>query len=164
MFCPKSCRHKLVISTSFWSWLLKASSILTSLKYVALLFSFVNVLWVCWLFIRLLGFVFWSLWFRMMSFFVFVLDAIFCGTHFFIFQDTVWLDKSFDVFLVVPFISSSGLAIVAECVVGVLTVHETSGCWILVFMILKYVFFCVHPWCDFLWYNFFHFPGQCVAS
>ena len=24
-------------------------------------------------------------------FFVFVLDAIFCGTNFFIFQDTVWL-------------------------------------------------------------------------
>ena len=29
-----------------------------------------------------------------MSFFVFVLDAIFCGTNFFIFQDTVWLVKS----------------------------------------------------------------------
>ena len=27
-------------------------------------------------------------------FFVFVLDAIFCGTNFFIFQDTVWLVKS----------------------------------------------------------------------
>ena len=27
-------------------------------------------------------------------FFVFVLDAIFCGTIFFIFQDTVWLVKS----------------------------------------------------------------------
>ena len=26
--------------------------------------------------------------------FVFVLDAIFCGTNFFIFQDTVWLVKS----------------------------------------------------------------------
>ena len=28
-------------------------------------------------------------------FFVFVLDAIFCGTNFLIFQDTVWLVKSF---------------------------------------------------------------------
>ena len=28
------------------------------------------------------------------AFFVFVLDAIFCGTSFFIFQDTVWLVKS----------------------------------------------------------------------
>ena len=27
-------------------------------------------------------------------FFLFVLDAIFCGTNFFIFQDTVWLVKS----------------------------------------------------------------------
>ena len=27
-------------------------------------------------------------------FFVFVLDAIFCGTNCFIFQDTVWLVKS----------------------------------------------------------------------
>ena len=27
-------------------------------------------------------------------FFVFVLDAIFCGIYFFIFQDTVWLAKS----------------------------------------------------------------------
>ena len=27
-------------------------------------------------------------------FFVFVLDAIFCGTNFFIFQDTKWLVKS----------------------------------------------------------------------
>ena len=26
-------------------------------------------------------------------FFVFVLDAIFCGTNFFVFQDSVWLDK-----------------------------------------------------------------------
>ena len=43
----KSCRHKLVVSTSFWSWLLKASSFLTSLKYAALLFSIVNALWVC---------------------------------------------------------------------------------------------------------------------
>ena len=42
----KSC-HKLVVSTRFWSWLLNASSVLTSLKYAALLFWFVNALWVC---------------------------------------------------------------------------------------------------------------------
>ena len=35
----KSCRHKLVVSTSFWSWLLNVSSVLTSLKYAALLFG-----------------------------------------------------------------------------------------------------------------------------
>ena len=28
----KSCRHKLVVSTSFWYWLLNVSSVLTSLK------------------------------------------------------------------------------------------------------------------------------------
>ena len=41
-----------------------------------------------------LSFWFWSLYFWELSFFVFVLDAIFCGTNFFIFQDTVWLVKS----------------------------------------------------------------------
>ena len=44
LFCgnflsEKSCRHKLVVSTSFWSWLLNVSSVLTSLKYAALLFG-----------------------------------------------------------------------------------------------------------------------------
>ena len=33
----KSC-HKLVVSTSFWSWLLNVSSVLTSLKYTATIF------------------------------------------------------------------------------------------------------------------------------
>ena len=90
----ESCRHKLVVSTSFWSWLPNAFSVLTSLKFAAQLFSFVKALWVCWMLMRLLGFGFWSLWFWKMSFFVFVLDAIFCGTSFFVFQDTVWLVKS----------------------------------------------------------------------
>ena len=34
-----SCRHKLVVSTSFWSWLLNISSVLTSLKYTATFFG-----------------------------------------------------------------------------------------------------------------------------
>ena len=34
----KGCRHKLVVSTSFWSWLLNVSSVLTSLKYTATIF------------------------------------------------------------------------------------------------------------------------------
>ena len=42
----KSCRHKLVVSTSFWSWLLNVSSVLTSLKYTATVFWVVNALWV----------------------------------------------------------------------------------------------------------------------
>ena len=46
--------------------------------------------------------------------FVFILDAIFFGKFFFIFQDSVWLVKNLDVFIVVPFINSTGLAIVAE--------------------------------------------------
>ena len=39
---------------------------------------------------------FWILVFMFLKYvyFVFVLDAIFCGTHFFIVQDTVWLVKS----------------------------------------------------------------------
>ena len=37
-FTEKSCRHKLVVSTSFWSWLLNVSSVLTSLKYTATIF------------------------------------------------------------------------------------------------------------------------------
>ena len=42
----QSCRHKLVVSTSFWSWLLNVSSVLTSLKYTATLFWVVNASWV----------------------------------------------------------------------------------------------------------------------
>ena len=41
---------------------------------------------------------FWILVFMFLKyvfFFVFVLDAIFCGTNFFIFQDSVWLVKKF---------------------------------------------------------------------
>ena len=36
----ESCPHKLVVSTSFWSWLLNISSVLTSLKYTATFFGF----------------------------------------------------------------------------------------------------------------------------
>ena len=43
----KSCRHKLVVSTSFWHWLLNVSSALTSLKNTATLFWVVIALWVC---------------------------------------------------------------------------------------------------------------------
>ena len=45
-FSEKSC-HKLVVSTSFWSWLLNVSSLLTSLKYTAIFFWVLNALWVC---------------------------------------------------------------------------------------------------------------------
>ena len=45
IFCPKICRHKLVVSTSFWSWLLNVSSVLTSLKFTDPLFWVFNALW-----------------------------------------------------------------------------------------------------------------------
>ena len=35
----ENCRHKLVVSTSLWCWLLNFSSILTSLKYTATVFG-----------------------------------------------------------------------------------------------------------------------------
>ena len=89
----ESCRHKMVVSTSFWSRLLNVPSVLTSLKYTATVFLVVNTLRVCWQFLGVLCLWFWSLCFWNMSFFVFVLDAIFCGTNFFIFQDSVWLVK-----------------------------------------------------------------------
>ena len=47
----KSCRHKLVVSTGFWSWLLNLSSVFTSLKNTATIFlkffRVFNALWVC---------------------------------------------------------------------------------------------------------------------
>ena len=86
----KSC-HKLVVSTSFWSWLLNASSVLTSLKYAALLFWFVNALWVCWLLMGFLDFgnyVSETCLFLCSSFVRF-----FVVQFFFIFEDSVWLVK-----------------------------------------------------------------------
>ena len=39
IFFPlKSCRYKLVVSTSFWSWLLNVSSVLTTKKYTVTVF------------------------------------------------------------------------------------------------------------------------------
>ena len=43
----KSCRHKLVVSISFWYWLLNASSVLTSLKNTATVFWVVIALGIC---------------------------------------------------------------------------------------------------------------------
>ena len=40
----ESCRNKLVVSTSFGSWLLNVSSVLTSLKYTGTVFWVVNAL------------------------------------------------------------------------------------------------------------------------
>ena len=89
----KCCRHKLVVSTSFWSWLLNVSSVLTSLRYTATIFLG------CYCVLSMMtvhgSFMFLILVFMFLKyvFFVFILDAIFCGTIFFIFQDSVWLVK-----------------------------------------------------------------------
>ena len=88
----KNCRHKFVVSTSFWHWLLNFSSVLTSLKYTATLlwivnaFEYADVSWEFW--VLILVFVFLKY-----DFFVFILFAIFCGTNFFIFQNSVCLVK-----------------------------------------------------------------------
>ena len=42
-----SCRHKSVVSTSFWYWLLIVPSVFTSLKYTTTFFWFVYALWIC---------------------------------------------------------------------------------------------------------------------
>ena len=47
-------------------------------------------------------------------FFVFILDAIFCGTNFLIFQEIFGLVKSSCCSFFVPFSSSTGLVLVAE--------------------------------------------------
>ena len=49
-----------------------------------------------------------------MSFFVFIFDAIFGGSCFFVFQEARGFLRNLDVFIVVPLINSTGLAIVAE--------------------------------------------------
>ena len=94
-FCPKkSCRHKLLVSTSFWYWHLNISSVLTSLKHTVTIFWVANEMWVCYWLMVVLSVSFWSLCYWNMSLFVFILDAIFCGTiFFFIFQDSFWLVK-----------------------------------------------------------------------
>ena len=94
IWAEKSCRHKLIVSTNFWSWLLNVSSVITSLKYTATFFGLLMLCgysdgsWEFWVSILV---------FMLMKdvFFVFTLDAIFCGTNFFIFQDSVWLVKKY---------------------------------------------------------------------
>ena len=89
----ESCRHKLVVSTSFWSWLLNVSSVLTSLKYAALLFWFVNALWVWWPSCDFWAFVFGFYASEICHFLCLSLMRCFVVQIFFIFQDTVWLVK-----------------------------------------------------------------------
>ena len=45
-FLSEKICHKLVVSTSFWSWLLNVSSVWTSLKLTATIFWVFNALWV----------------------------------------------------------------------------------------------------------------------
>ena len=110
----KSCRDKLVVSTSFLSWLLNVSPVLTSLKYTATFFvvlvrcGFADRSWEYYVFdfglyvSEICHFLCLSL---MRSFVVqiFSFSRTLCG-----------LLSHLDVFIVVPFLISTGLAIVAE--------------------------------------------------
>ena len=88
----KKC-HKLVVSTSFWSWLLNVSSVLTSLKITATHFWVDIALWVGWKFMWTLCFWFWSLCFWNMSFLCSYLMRFFV-VLFFSFSRTVWQVKT----------------------------------------------------------------------
>ena len=113
-FSEKSCRYKLVVFTSFWSWLVNVSSILTSLKYTATFFGVVNALWVCWQFMGALSFNFHLCFSEICHFLCLSLMRSFVVHFFSFFRIFCGYLSHLDVFIVVPFISSSGLAIVAE--------------------------------------------------
>ena len=89
----KGCRHKLVVSSSFWSWLLNVSSVLTSLSYTALFFGLLMRFEYTDGSLEFWVFDFGIYVSEICLFFVFILDALFYGTFFFIFQDSVWLVK-----------------------------------------------------------------------
>ena len=102
---------------------------------------------------------FWMLFlcFWYMSFFVFILDAIFLWYSFFQFSEHC-VASGLGYWMVLQFWhlwSTQRRFLVFQCVVVMLKVHESTKFLTLDFMFLKYVFFCVHPWCNFLWYNFF---------
>ena len=88
----ESC-HKLVVSTSFWSWLLNASSVLTSLKYTATFFGllmrcgYAGCSWEFW------GLDFGVYFSEICLFLCSSLMQFFVVQFFFIFQDSVWLIK-----------------------------------------------------------------------
>ena len=75
----------MVVSTSFWSWLLNVSSVLTSLNYTAMFFWLLICCgnaegsWSC-------EFLILDLMFLKYVFFVLTLDAIFCGKIFSFFR------------------------------------------------------------------------------
>ena len=88
-----SCCHKLLVSTSFfWSWLLNDLQFShlwnTQRGFFGLLMrcGYAGGPWEFW--VSILVFMFMK-----NVFFVFILDAIFCATNFFISQDSLWLVK-----------------------------------------------------------------------
>ena len=89
-----SLSERVVVSTSFWSWLLNVSSVLTSLKYTAAICLGCSCVWGLLIVHGCTKFLILVLMFLKYVFFVLVLDAIFSATNFFIFQDIVWLVKS----------------------------------------------------------------------
>ena len=97
----KSCRHKLVVSISFWSWLLSASSVLTSLEYAALLFS---LLMRCWY-----ADCSWDFWVLDFVIYVSEICLFLCSSlmRFFVVQICSFSRTTFDEFIVDPIINST---------------------------------------------------------
>ena len=100
-----------------------------------------------------LVFFFWN-----KSFFVFILLWY---NFFLIFQDTVWQLSHLDVFIVVPFISSTGLVIIAEAEMGrgdflsekscrhKLVVSTSFWSWLLKFLQFWHLWKTQRPFCGF---------------
>ena len=80
-------------------------------------FWVVIALWFCWRFMVVLSFWFWNFcFFEFLEyvFFLFILDATFCGTIFFHFSGNCVASQVILMFIVAQFISSTGLVVVAE--------------------------------------------------
>ena len=95
-FSEKSCHYKLVVSTSFWSWLLNVSSVLTIKKiHSDNCFWFVKALWTFWWLMGVLCFLFYFYDSEISHFLcLFLMRSFVVQVFFFIFQDIVWLVKS----------------------------------------------------------------------
>ena len=99
-------------------------------------FWVVIALWFCWRFMVVLSFWFWNFcFFEFLEyvFFLFILDATFCGTIFFHFSGNCAASQVILMFIVAQFISSTGLVVVAEanfrCGFFFVRKKLSSQCW-----------------------------------
>ena len=88
--------------------------IIRSLIYTANLFWVVSVLWICWMFMGALIFDFAFMFLKYVFFLCSSLMRFFVVQMFSFFRNVLGNFSHLDVFIVAPFISSTGLAIVAE--------------------------------------------------